>query len=150
MTSPANRYGPVLVGHPNSPHRTSSAVMPLPLRVLAPGHDSFGDSVKGFLRSVDTSGETRGDQTRMAVGGALARPQGTCSNSLAQTTEKPRDAMTAHRMTRRISRRTLLGAAAGLAIATPARLLAAPAVKPERTKLTAAIPVDAASFLPIY
>jgi NitT/TauT family transport system substrate-binding protein len=58
--------------------------------------------------------------------------------------------MTIHRTTHRISRRTLLGTAAGLAIASPARLLAAPAVKPERTKLTAAIPVDAASFLPIY
>jgi len=51
-----------------------------------------------------------------------------------------------------ISRRTLLqtGAGAGLAAAAHARALAAPIGKPEKTKLTAAIPVDAASFLPIY
>jgi NitT/TauT family transport system substrate-binding protein len=52
----------------------------------------------------------------------------------------------------RISRRKLLqsGAGAGLAALTRAPASAAPLGKPERSKLIAAIPVDAASFLPIY
>ena len=52
----------------------------------------------------------------------------------------------------RISRRKLLqsGAGAGLAALTRAPVSAAPLGKPERSKLIAAIPVDAASFLPIY
>jgi NitT/TauT family transport system substrate-binding protein len=51
-----------------------------------------------------------------------------------------------------ISRRTLLrtGAGVGLAAAAHPRVLAAPIGKLEKTKLTAAIPVDAASFLPVY
>ncbi len=52
----------------------------------------------------------------------------------------------------RISRRRLLqaGAGAGLSGLVGPQVLAAPIGKPERSKLTAAIPVDAASFLPIY
>jgi ABC-type nitrate/sulfonate/bicarbonate transport system substrate-binding protein len=55
-------------------------------------------------------------------------------------------------MAPRISRRRLLqaGAGGGLTALAPAPLLAAPLGKPERSKLVAAIPVDAASFLPIY
>ena len=51
-----------------------------------------------------------------------------------------------------ISRRTLLqaGTGAALSVAAHSPLLAAPAGKPEKSRLTAAIPVDAASFLPVY
>jgi NitT/TauT family transport system substrate-binding protein len=51
-----------------------------------------------------------------------------------------------------LSRRTLLRASAGIGLAAAARApaLAAPAGKPEKSRLTAAIPVDAASFLPVY
>jgi NitT/TauT family transport system substrate-binding protein len=54
--------------------------------------------------------------------------------------------------TDRISRRTLLqaGAGASLAALTRSPAAAAPPGPPERSKLVAAIPVDAASFLPIY
>jgi ABC-type nitrate/sulfonate/bicarbonate transport system substrate-binding protein len=54
-------------------------------------------------------------------------------------------------MTHRISRRALVrsGAGAGLAALAGARALAAVGT-PEKASLTAAIPVDAASFLPIY
>jgi NitT/TauT family transport system substrate-binding protein len=55
-------------------------------------------------------------------------------------------------MARRISRRTLLqtGASAGLAALAQTPLRAAPLGPLEKKKLVAAIPVDAASFLPIY
>jgi NitT/TauT family transport system substrate-binding protein len=55
-------------------------------------------------------------------------------------------------MAHRISRRALLrsGAGAGLTALTQTVASAAPLGPPERKKLTAAIPVDAASFLPIY
>jgi len=60
--------------------------------------------------------------------------------------------MTFHMSAPRISRRKLLqaGAGAGLTALAQAPLLGAPIGKPERSKLIAAIPVDAASFLPIY
>jgi NitT/TauT family transport system substrate-binding protein len=55
-------------------------------------------------------------------------------------------------ITRPISRRGLLQSAAGIgfAAATRSTTRAAPIGKPEKGKLTAGIPVDAASFLPIY
>jgi NitT/TauT family transport system substrate-binding protein len=55
-------------------------------------------------------------------------------------------------ITRPISRRGLLQSAGGIGLAALARSAtrAAPIGKPEKGKLTAGIPVDAASFLPIY
>ncbi len=52
----------------------------------------------------------------------------------------------------RLSRRRLVqsGAAAGVSALLPRGVIAAPALKLEKTKLTIAIPVDAASFLPVY
>jgi NitT/TauT family transport system substrate-binding protein len=59
--------------------------------------------------------------------------------------------MTASRnMASRISRRTLLQTGAGAGLATLARKPVAAAGPIEKSKLIAAIPVDAASFLPIY
>jgi NitT/TauT family transport system substrate-binding protein len=55
--------------------------------------------------------------------------------------------MTAHRISRRALVRA--GAAAGIAAVAP-RAFAAPAGQIEKTNLTIAIPVDAASFLPVY
>src|SRR6266481_9417674 len=53
-------------------------------------------------------------------------------------------------MAHRFSRRALLRAGAGLTALTQAPVSAATLGPPEKRKLIAAIPVDAASFLPIY